>query len=80
MKAASSTLVPLTTLRTGATATVHRRDLTCDDCELLSAMGLRDQCRLRVCRAGSPCIVEIDRTRLGLCATVADQVLVALDD
>ena len=66
--------VPLTTLGSGATATVEHRDLCCEDCELLNAMGLQDQCKVRVCRAGSPCIVQVEHTRLGLSKAIASRV------
>ncbi len=68
--------VPLTSLRTGAHATVHRRLLGEQECELLAAMGLSDRCLLRVCRAGEPCIVQIAATRLGLSRAMARRVMV----
>lgn len=70
------TLVPLSSLPRGARATICRRELETEDRELLAAMGLRDCCEVRICRAGSPCIVQIDRTRLGLSAAIASRVLV----
>jgi Fe2+ transport system protein FeoA len=67
---------PLSDLRTGDRARLERADLCCEDCELLTAMGMTDRCELRVCRGGAPCIVEINATRLGLSASVADRILV----
>jgi Fe2+ transport system protein FeoA len=66
--------VPLTHLRRGQRARLHRADLHCDDCELLNAMGLTEQCELRVCRRGEPYIVQVNATRLGLAASVAGRI------
>ncbi|MSR28852.1 MAG: ferrous iron transport protein A [Phycisphaerales bacterium] len=43
---------------------------------LLEAMGMGESCQVRVCRPGSPCIVQIDQTRLGLSKSVADMIMV----
>jgi Fe2+ transport system protein FeoA len=76
--------VPLTQLRRGQRAIVH-----CDAIDglpegdrcLLHAMGLHDECHIRVCSPGTPCIVQIDSTRLGLSADVAGRILVTpIDD
>ena len=72
--------VPLTTLRNGCCATVHHREMSGDDCELLSAMGLTDHCRLRVCRIGEPCIIQVAATRLGLSSSMARQIMVNPDE
>ncbi|MCI0365891.1 MAG: ferrous iron transport protein A [Phycisphaerales bacterium] len=50
--------------------------MCCEDCELLNAMGLTDQCEIRVCQGGEPCIVQINATRLGLSASLARKILV----
>jgi Fe2+ transport system protein FeoA len=50
--------------------------MSCEECELLCAMGLSCRCPLRVCRAGEPCIIQIAATRLGLSASVASRILV----
>ena len=76
MVTAPEVIVPLTTLPRGSRATVCRRDMTCADCELLNAMGLRDACELRVCRGGSTCIVQVERTRIGLSKSMASRVMV----
>jgi Fe2+ transport system protein FeoA len=72
--------VPLTTLQPGEWARVHDRQMGCDDCELLNAMGLTGQCRLRVCRSGRQCIVQVAATRLGLAGAVASRILVVRED
>jgi len=48
----------------------------CEDCDLLSALGMTDQCRFRVCKAGVPCIVQIGGTRIGLSPDVAERIMV----
>ncbi len=68
--------VPLSQLKVGEWATVSIADLRCDECELLNAMGLTDQCRLRVCKIGEPCIVQVNHTRLGLSGELAKKILV----
>lgn len=71
--------VPLSSLRSGARATLHRRDLCCEDCELLNAMGMTERCQLRVCRIGNPCIVQVKSTRLGLSSAMARNIMVVPD-
>jgi Fe2+ transport system protein FeoA len=63
--------VPLTQLTTGSIARLHATELGSDDCALLRALGLTDQCVLRVCKAGEPCIVQVRATRIGLSKAVA---------
>lgn len=72
-------LVPLTTLSDGTYATVELREMCGEDCELLSAMGLTDHCRLRICRVGEPCIIQVAATRLGLSSTMASKIMVRPD-
>jgi Fe2+ transport system protein FeoA len=70
--------VPLSTLRDGARGRLQTANLCCADCELLNAMGLTDQCEIRVCQAGEPCIVQVNSTRLGLAAALARNILVSV--
>ncbi len=72
--------VPLTTLPNGSRATVQHRDLCGDDCELLGAMGLTDRCRLKICRVGEPCIIQVATTRLGLSSETARKIFVRPDE
>ena len=51
--------VSLTTLRPGQTAMVSHTSLDPKDAALLRAMGLRTSARVRMCRLGEPCIVEV---------------------
>lgn len=71
--------VPLTQLRRGQRAIVDCSDLADlpegERC-LLHAMGMHDDCQLRVCSPGAPCIVQIDDTRLGISAEVARRIMV----
>ncbi len=71
--------IPLTQLRRGQRAIVNCSELTAlpegDRC-LLHAMGMHDACEVTVCRPGTPCIVQIDSTRLGLSGAVASKILV----
>jgi Fe2+ transport system protein FeoA len=56
-------VVPLAQLARGQTATVDGPDATgivsSGDAAYLRAMGLRPNARIRVCRLGQPCIVEV---------------------
>lgn len=75
-----SKLVPLTSLRGGERGRLHAASLCCEDCDLLRAMGMTDQCELRVCQAGEPCIVQVHSTRLGIAASLARSILVTVDE
>jgi Fe2+ transport system protein FeoA len=55
---------------------MHTADLAPQDCALLRALGLTDQCTLRICKIGEPCIVQVQATRIGLSRTVADGIYV----
>lgn len=70
---------PLTELRTGDHARLMAIDLLKRDGEILAALGLTTGCRLRVCRAGDPWIVQVRSTRIGLADAVARQLQVLLD-
>ena len=75
---APDTPVPLTTLAAGATVTLHGvRDT--DSRALLRSLGLTDACRLRLCKVGDPCIVQVRATRIGLSRAVAGSVYVRPD-
>ena len=71
--------VPLTQLRRGQRAIVDCSQIEGlpegDRC-LLHAMGMHHECEVRVCRPGTPCIVQIDSTRLGIAGEVARRILV----
>lgn len=65
----------MTQLKRGDRAIVDLQDLSSEDSKLLEAMGLGHECEVRVCRAGTPCIVQIEATRLGISADVAAKIL-----
>ncbi len=67
--------VPLTQLKRGERAIVDLNDLASEDSKLLAAMGLEHACEVRVCRAGTPCIVQVEATRLGISADVAAKII-----
>ena len=71
--------VPLCQLRAGERARVHTTELACEDCELLRAMGMTEHCRLKVCRSGGTCIVQVKATRLGLSGAIARRIMVAIE-
>ena len=70
--------VPLTQLRVGACATLDTTQFDAEDADALRAMGLRPECRLRVCKRGEPCIVTVDSPdcRIALSKRLATKVLV----
>jgi Fe2+ transport system protein FeoA len=70
---------PLHRMRAGESGTVRCCLMSPADRELLAAMGLADQCKLRVCRAGSTCIVQVACTRLGLSAEIAQRIFVRVE-
>ena len=67
--------IPLTQLKRGERAVVELHHLPAEDTRLLAAMGLEDKSEVRVCRAGTPCIVQVEATRLGIAADVAARIL-----
>lgn len=72
--------VPLTQLRAGQSARLLGDRLSPEDGNLLSALGLTQHCRFRLCKCGNPWIVQVRSTRIGLADTVARHLLVLPDD
>ena len=72
----SDTPVQLTELCPGHCARLHTAELDGKELALLRALGLSQKCRLRVCKAGDPWIVQVRETRIGLAASVAEKILV----
>jgi Fe2+ transport system protein FeoA len=62
--------VPLTTVPVGAMATLHAVT-DADSRPVLRSLGLTDDCVLRLCQSGDPCIVQVKSTRIGLSSAVA---------
>lgn len=74
--------IRLSELQDGQRGRFHSATLCCEDCEMLNAMGLTDQCEIRVCQRaapGKPCIVQVHATRLGLAASLADNIFVCTE-
>ncbi|MCH9651446.1 MAG: ferrous iron transport protein A [Deltaproteobacteria bacterium] len=74
------TAVFLNQLQVGQSARLLSADLLCEECDLIHALGMTDRCRLRVCKAGNPCIIQVHSTRIGLAEEVAGRILVIPED
>lgn len=70
----STAPTPLSGTAQGDTATVLTQRLEPAERDLLSAMGIHDGCQVTVRRTGSPCIVQVDSTRVGIAANVAQRL------
>ena len=70
------TLIPLSELRTSEEAVVHIANLEYEERISLAAMGLREDATFRLCQQGTPCIVQVEATRLGLSREVTERILV----
>jgi Fe2+ transport system protein FeoA len=68
--------VPLTSLAAGTTCTLHAAHVDRGCSELLRALGLTERSRVRLCKVGEPCIVQVRATRIGLSRLVADAIYV----
>ncbi len=73
-------LRPLSEIPSGQVVRLERRDLAEGEACLLAAMGLTEGCRLVVRSDGDPYIVEARSTRIGLARSVAERLLVRLED
>lgn len=69
-------LLPLSSLGANEEAVVHVADLEFDERIALAAMGLREEAAFRLCQQGTPCIVQIEATRLGLSREVTERIMV----
>jgi len=74
--ASAAAPVPLTSLAAGTVCTLHATEVDRGCGDLLRALGLTDRCRLRLCKVGEPCIVQVRTTRIGLSRLVADAIMV----
>ena len=72
----SAVPVRLSDLRVGAIARFHEARLDAEACRLLRALGLTKASRLRLCKHGEPCIVQVRSTRIGLSRSVARGIFV----
>jgi Fe2+ transport system protein FeoA len=46
---------------------------------LLQALGLTDNSRLRVCKRGEPCVVQVRATRIGISSRIARHIRVVAE-
>jgi len=70
-------MIPLLELAPGTVA-VLRRVLDHQSRAVLRSLGLTDGARLRICRLGDPCIIQVRSTRIGLSKVVARSIYVAV--
>ena len=75
----TSATVPLSTLEAGTEGHLSDTSLDADTRSLLRSLGLTDLSRLRVCKSGEPCIIQVRTTRIGLSNTVANKIYVVVD-
>jgi Fe2+ transport system protein FeoA len=73
------TIVPLLALAPGTMA-VLQNVLDPQSRIVLRSLGLTDGARLRICRLGDPCIIQVRSTRIGLSKGVAQSVYVTVID
>lgn len=82
--------LPLSAMRSGQTGAVRQIDLTGEDAKLLCAMGLCVGARLKLVRAGEPCVVAIGgvdshrckcggRCRIGIAKSLASSIFIQPD-
>ena len=74
-----ATMVPLLDLAPGTIA-VLRHVLDDQSRTVLRSLGLTDGARLRICRLGDPCIIQVRSTRIGLSKVVAQTIFVAVTE
>lgn len=70
------TPVSLEALTEGTVARFHATDLDPESCHQLRSLGLTQECQLRLCKKGEPCIVQVRSTRIGLSHAVARRIMV----
>ncbi|MBC7834775.1 MAG: ferrous iron transport protein A [Phycisphaerales bacterium] len=75
----------LTQLKRGQRGIVVEASLDASDAALLRAMGLCAAAKVRLCRAGEPCIVAVDcgcggQCRIGLARPLAERIMVRVDN
>ena len=75
----AAAVVPLSTLQTGAEASLHGTELDADTRSILRSLGLTDASRLRVCKNGEPFIIQVRATRIGVTGAVAGRIFVTVD-
>ena len=76
--------VPLTQLTKGQRGRVKSEGVETEEVRMLSAMGLRPDASVTMCRMGEPCIVSLSGAcgggcRIGLARDIAQRVMVEID-
>ena len=71
-------LIPLPMLRPGQRASIGELIGQADDVQRLQELGMRIGCTIEMVQAGSPCIVNLEGTKLCFRACDATSVLVRL--
>lgn len=81
MTTAATSSVSLSQLRPGQSGVVRSAGVDASDAALLGAMGLCCNAKVKLCRAGEPCIVAVATgrgagCRIGLARPLADKIMV----
>jgi Fe2+ transport system protein FeoA len=66
----------LSELKVGDVARIVEAAIDPEDQSLLQALGLTDNSRLRVCKRGEPCVVQVRATRIGISSRIARHITV----
>ena len=74
VETASDASMPLTLCPSGCRATIHLDDVEDGDRSMLEALGLEHGGEVEVCQVGSPCILRVSSTRVGVCREVAGRL------
>ena len=67
--------IALNRLESGQHAIIDQLGLAPADEDLLQAMGIPRGSEVRICRAGNPCIVQVENVRVGISGRVAKRIL-----
>ena len=70
---------PLSDLDVGQWARMVDASIDAESLSLLQALGLTDNSRLRVCKRGEPCVVQVRATRIGISSRIARQISVVAE-
>jgi Fe2+ transport system protein FeoA len=74
VEVASDASLPLTLCPSGCRATIHLDELDASDRAMLEAMGMEHGGEVEICQVGSPCILRVESTRVGVCREVAGRL------
>lgn len=74
VEVASDASMPLTLCPSGCKATIHLDELDAGDRAMLEALGMEHGGEVEICQVGSPCILRVHATRVGVCREVAGRL------